>query len=181
MNADLSIEVDRCIRNAWCNFRKYTRELYDRPITPLEFKIRMLRAEELETMVYGCVAWSSRACHYDTLRRAHHSFLTRCIGWRKNNRTDHLIFYLDTLMKTGSQSIEAIIRRRILCAGLVARMEDTRLPKWVMFGKLAGCVNCWVCLLDDLRAFDIDADQWTTAAQVKGEWRKEGAERFMAK
>ena len=41
-NADLSIEVDRCIRNAWCSFRKYTFELYDRPSAPLELKIRML-------------------------------------------------------------------------------------------------------------------------------------------
>ena len=25
-NAGVSIEVDRCIRNAWCSFRKYTLE-----------------------------------------------------------------------------------------------------------------------------------------------------------
>ena len=80
-NADLSIEVDRRVRNAWCSFRKYTLELYDRPSAPLELKTRMLRAEVLETMMYGCVTWSSRACHYDTLRRAHHRFLTRYIGW----------------------------------------------------------------------------------------------------
>ena len=54
-NADLSIEVDRRVRNAWCSFRKYTLELYDRPSAPLELKIRMLRAEVLETMLYGCV------------------------------------------------------------------------------------------------------------------------------
>ena len=38
------------------------------------------------------------------------------------------------------------------------------------------------CLWDDLRAFGINADQWTTAAQDEGEWRKtaeEGAEHFM--
>ena len=78
-NAYLSIEVDRRVRNAWCSFRKYALELYDRPSAPLELKIRMLSAEVLETMLYGCVTWSSRACHYDTLRRAHHRFLTRCI------------------------------------------------------------------------------------------------------
>ena len=78
---DLSIEVDRRIRNAWCSFRKYSLELYDRPSPPLELKIRMLKAEVLETMLYGCVTWGPRACHYDALRRAHHSFLTRCIGW----------------------------------------------------------------------------------------------------
>ena len=40
------------------------------------------------------------------------------------------------------------------------------------------------CFLDDLRAFGINADQWTTVAQGEGEWRKtaeQGAERFMAK
>ena len=76
-NADLSIEANRRIRNAWCSFRKYTLELYDRPSAPREPKIRMLRAEVLETMLYGCVTWSPRVCHYDTLRQAHHSFLTQ--------------------------------------------------------------------------------------------------------
>ena len=54
-NADLSIEVNRRIRNVWCSFRKYTLELYDRPSAPLELKIRMLRVEVLETMLYGRV------------------------------------------------------------------------------------------------------------------------------
>ena len=154
----------------------------------------MLRAKILEAMLYGCITWSLRAFHYDTLRRAHHSFLTRCIGWRKNSRTDHLISYLDTLPKTGSKSIEATLSRRwILLAGFVARMEDTRLPKCVMFGELVGDAGCvgggeeknWMeCVLDDLRAFGINADQWTTAAQDEGEYHKttnQGAERFMAK
>ena len=146
--------------------------------TPLEVKIRMLRAEVLETMLDGCVTGSPRACHYDTLRRARHRFLTRCIGWRKHNRADHPISYLDTLLKTGSESIAATLRRRrILFAGFVARMEDTRLPKCVMFGEMVGGAGCvgsqekeWMgCFLDDLRAFGINADQWTTAAQDEGE------------
>ena len=40
------------------------------------------------------------------------------------------------------------------------------------------------CFPNDLRAFGINADQWTTAAQDEAEWRKtaeQGAERFMAK
>ena len=128
-NADLSIEVGWRIRNAGCSFRKYT----------LELKIRMLRAEVLETMLYGCVTWSPRACHYDTLRRAQPSFLTRCIAWRNNNRADHPISYLHTLIKTGSESIEATLRkRRILFAGFVARMEDITLPKCAMFGEEVG-------------------------------------------
>ena len=122
-SADLSIEVNRRIHNAWCSFRKYTLELYNQPSAPLEIKIRMLRAEVLGKMLYGCVTWNPPACHYDTLRQPQHSFLIRCTGWRKNNRTDLSIFYLDTLMKTGSESIEAIMLRRwIASAGLMSRM-----------------------------------------------------------
>ena len=38
--------------------------------------------------------------------------------------------------------------------------------------------------MDDLRAFGINADQWTTVAQDKGEWRRmaeQGEEHFMAR
>ena len=31
------------------------------------------------------------------------------------------------------------------------------------------------CFLDDLRAFGINADQWTTAAQEEGEWSRTAA------
>ena len=103
----------------------------------------MLRAKVLETMLYGCITWSPRACRYDTLRRAHHRFLTRCIGWRKHNRADHPVSYLDTLLKKGSESIGTTLRRRrILFAGFVARMEDTRLPKCMMFGEMVGGAGC---------------------------------------
>ena len=192
-NADLSIEVDRRTHNARCSSRKYTLELYDPPSAPLELKIRMLRAEVLETMLCGCVTWSPRAYHYDTLRRAHPSSLTRCISWRKNNRGDHSISYLDTLIKTESEIIKGTLRkRRILLAGFVARMEGTRLPKSVMFGEMVGGAGCvrgqgkeWMgCFLDDLRAFGINADQWTTVAQDEWEWRRtaeQGAKHFMAK
>ena len=46
-------------------------------------------------------------------------------------------------METGSESIEAIMRReRILLARLEARMEDTRLPKCVVLGELMGAAGC---------------------------------------
>ena len=77
-------------------------------------------------------------------------------------------------------------------AAFVARMEDTRLPKCVMFGEMVGGAGCvggqekeWMgCFLDDVRAFGINADQWTTLAQDEGEWRRtveQGTEYFMTK
>ena len=52
-NTYLSIELDRRIRNAWCSFRKYTLELFDRPSAHLELKIRMLRTDALELKLYS--------------------------------------------------------------------------------------------------------------------------------
>ena len=83
-------------------------------------------------------------------------------------------------------------RRQILLAGFVACMKDMRLPKCVIFGELVGAAGCveeqgkeWMgCLLDDLRALGMIADQWTITAQDKRVWRKtveQKAERFMAK
>ena len=101
-------------------------------------------------------------------------------------RADHPISYLGTLIKTGSESIKATLRRKqILFAGFVARMEDTRLPKCVMFGELVGGAGCvggqekeWMgCFLDDLGAFGINAHQWTTAFQDEGEWRNGSLQR----
>ena len=77
-------------------------------------------------------------------------------------------------------------------AGFVAGIEDTRLPKCVMFGEMVGGAGCvggqekeWMeCFLDDLRTFGINDDHWTTAAQDEGErsrTAKQGAEHFMAK
>ena len=86
-------------------------------------------------------------------------------------------FLFDTLIKTGSESIETALRRRqVLFAGFVARMEDTRLLKCVVFGELVGGAGFvggqkkeWIgYFLDSLVAFDTNTDQWTTAAQDKG-------------
>ena len=143
-NVNLSIKGDRRIRNAWYSFRKYTLELYGRPSAPLELKVRMLRAEVLDIMLYGCVTGSPRTCHYDTLRRLHHRFLNRCIGWRKHIHADPPISDLDTLMKTGSESIEASFRRRpILFAEFMVLLENTRLPKCVIFKQLVGVRALW--------------------------------------
>ena len=64
-------------------------------------------------------------------------------------------------MKMGTENIEAIMRRRwILFEEYVARMEDTRLRKCVVFVEMVGARTAWGamkksmgCFLDDLRAF----------------------------
>ena len=56
----------------------------------------------------------------------------------------------------------------------------------MFLGTLFGLLEKeWMgCFLDDLRAFGINADQWTTTAQGGREWRRtaeQGTEHFMTK
>ena len=54
-NANINPEIERRIRFAWACFKKYGRQLYDRPTAPLQLKVRMLKAEVLETLLCGCM------------------------------------------------------------------------------------------------------------------------------
>ena len=90
-------------------------------------------------------------------------------------------------MHRGDYTQEADPRRRI--CGAHGGHETSEVSYVRRTGGGADCVGCqekeWMeCFLDDLGAFGINADQWTTAAQDEGEWRKtaeQGAERFMEK
>ena len=70
-NADLSIEVDPRIRNAWCCFRKYAVELCDRPSAPLKLKLPMLliRAEVLYCTVLYCTRDNAERLRHVELAR----------------------------------------------------------------------------------------------------------------
>ena len=112
-------------------------EIYCRPSVRLRLKVRMLKAEVLETLLYGCITWSKAS--YDRLRKAHYRMLVRCLGWRKRKREDHILSYANALLSNNSESVETTVRRRrILFAGFVARMGEERLPRRVMFGDMLG-------------------------------------------
>ena len=135
---NLSDEIDRRIRAGWMGFKRYKRELYDRPkASLLPLKVRMVRSKVVEALLYGCATWTPLEGHYAKLRTTHHRMLLRILGaWCKspNKRT---LSYKDTLQRTECESIETTVRtRRLLWAGAVLRMGDHRLPKRVVSGEL---------------------------------------------
>ena len=85
-NADLSIQVDRRIRNAWCSFRK----VYPRTVRPTG---RSPRAQNPDAKSQGPgdnAVWLRHVEPglYATLHRVHYSFLTSCIPL--TNEQSHL-------------------------------------------------------------------------------------------
>ena len=173
----------------------------------------MLKAEAIEALLYGCMAWAPRNTHYRQLRTTHHKLLLRVIGYHRVHGTYRKMSYAKArkaLKKTESQSVEATIRqRRLLFAGALARQDDKRLPKRLLFAErlerggdpgpgqpaqhrqksLRGDFKAFGALHGstptDRRTFGVHRLVWTAATR-KGEgvpWYTGvllGAERFMA-
>ena len=86
--------------------------------------------------------------------------------------------YANALLRTDSESVETMVRRRrILFAGLLARMGEERLPRRVMFGEILGGKGYsggqewdWMNDLEDLKTFVIEFEGWREAAQKVGRW-----------
>ena len=146
-DGELTQEINHRSRAAWACIRRFSRELFDRPRAPWRLKVRLLRAEAMAALLYGCMTWAPRRDHYRLLRRTrhrllrrtHYRLLLRVIGYRRERGTYRQLLYAQALKKTGCQSVEATIRqRRLLFAGAMARQPAGRLPKRLMDGKLVG-------------------------------------------
>ena len=141
-SADIMPEIKRRIRLAWACYNRFKRELYDMKDARLTLKVRMLKAEVMETLLYGCVTWTFGQEHFAELRTAHHNLLLRIIGFQRQQRTDHLMSYAKGRKKAQCESVETTIRkRRLLFAGAVQRTTNERLTHRVMFGTMAGGEN----------------------------------------
>ena len=131
---NLSDEIDRRIRAGLMGFKRYKRELYDRPkASLLPLKARMMMSEVVEALLYGCVTWTHQK--YAKLRTTHHRMLLRILGAWCKSPNKRILSYKDALQRTKCESIVTTVRtRRLLWAGALLRMGDHRLPKRVMSG-----------------------------------------------
>ena len=135
---NLSDEIDRRICAGWMSFKRYKRELYNRPKAILLFlKARMVRSEVIEALLHGRVTWTSLKGHYTKLRTTHHRMLLRILGAWCKSPNKRILSYKDALQRTEGESIETAMRtRRLLWSGALLRMGDHRLPKRVTSGEL---------------------------------------------
>ena len=84
---DVSVEIARQTRACWMRIRRYLRDLYDQPKVALSLKTRMLKAEAIETLLYGCSTWTLPQEHYAKLRTVHHRVLLRSSGHSARDQT----------------------------------------------------------------------------------------------
>ena len=142
-STDLDIEIKRRIRAAWASVRKYSSQLYDRRNARLSLKIRLFKAEVMETMLYGCATCTMRSQDFSSLRTAHHKLLLRIIGFRRKARIGYKpLSYREVLERTGSERIETTVRKRQLgfaggrCKGPSEEVDRRRLG-WTASRKIS--------------------------------------------
>ena len=192
---DVGPEIKRRTGYAWNCFLKYSRAVYDNTYFAVADKVRFLKAEVLEVMLYGCVTWTLSPGDFDKLREAHRGMLLRCHNAYTSMRAApdyHMLSYLEVLLRTDCECIEATVMKRILhYAGRVARMHDNRLPNIVMFGEMVGgkrkrdqpAKRLEHRVTEYCTAFGIEPKCWMRAAQDAPEWYRKvetGAEVFMS-
>ena len=102
---NLSDEIDRRIRAGWMGFKRYARELYDRPkASLLSLNARMVRSEAVETLLYGCATWTPLKGHYTKLRTTHHMMLLRFLGAWCKSPNKRILSYEDALQRPNARA-----------------------------------------------------------------------------
>ena len=82
---DMSIEIARRTRTCWMRIRWHLRELYDQPKVALSLQTRMVKAEVIEPLLYGCSKWILRqeSQYSRLLTIRHRDFLHIIVAQRK--------------------------------------------------------------------------------------------------
>ena len=165
---DICIHIAKRIFACLMRIRWYLWELHDQTEFPLSLKTRMVKAEAIKALLYGCSTWTLRQKYYDKLCIVHHWFVLRIIGAQRNILDLHMTSYNRTLKITRCKSIEILLRTKLLLeAGALICMGGGRLPKGNVFGTLQGAVRRvhfetekeWTnCVLSDIRVFGINMD-----------------------
>ena len=105
---DISIHIAKRIFACLMRIRWYLCELHDQTNFPLPLKTRMVKAEAIKALLYGCSTWTLRQKYYDKLRIVHHWVVLRIFGAQRNILDLHMTSYNRTLKITRCKSIEIL-------------------------------------------------------------------------
>ena len=114
---DMSVEIARRTRACWMRIRRYSRELYGQPKVSLSLRTRMVKAEAIEALLYGCSTWTLRQEHYAKLRMVHHRALLRIIGAQRKRPDHRMTSYNRALEITRCESIETTLHEKTSVGG----------------------------------------------------------------
>nr|VZI52123.1 unnamed protein product [Spirometra erinaceieuropaei] len=123
-------EVARLISKASQAFGWLQNSVLNRHGLQLNTKPKMYKAVVLATPLYGAETWTVYSNHAKKLNHFHLSCLHRILKLKWQDRMPDT----EVLERTGILSIYATLRQlKLCCSGNFVRVEDTRLPKQLLW------------------------------------------------
>ena len=129
----LDTEVNNRICKAARSFGRLQDRVFKNHQLRLKTKMKVYSAVCLSTLLYGSEAWTLYARHTKALEAWHIKSLRSILGITWRDRITHV----EIFRRTDSSSLETnLCRRQLRWLGHLIRMDDSRLPKQMLYGEL---------------------------------------------
>ena len=181
-NGNIMNDVENRIAKASRAFGSLKRPVFRDKDLSLKTKRLVYQAVVLGVLLYGAETWATKREHSRKLEVFHNRCLRAILGiTTEQQRKEHISSVQVSQMFGKEESVEDLIsRRRLTCRwlGHMARMNEDRLPKKILFGWLPqrrpryGTKLRWRDRArKDIKRFSIDESCWFTIAQDRSRWR----------
>ena len=132
-DATIDKDLDNRLSKASTSFGRLYKRVWNSHSLRLTTKLKVYRAVVISTLIYGAETWTLYRRQVRLLERLHQ----RCLRSILNIKWHDYVFNEDVLEKAELPSVESILlKQQLRWARYVARMEDSRMPKAVLFGEL---------------------------------------------
>lgn len=169
-------EIERRINLGLFKFQQLRKPLWNQSSVSIETKLTVYKATVLSTVLYGSETWTCSDSDYAKLNAFHTKKLRSILGLKRDQ-----IHNKDLFQKTRSFPLEDLVRKnRLRWAGHVRRLDESRLPKKVLFGSLnmgktsrGRPKKNWLDnLKSDCEKVNVPERQWEAKAKDRTEWRR---------
>ena len=174
--ANIDDEVAYRIARASASFGRLREKVWDRRGLSVDTKLKVYRAVVLPSLLYACETWTVYSRHAKKLNAFH----MRCLRSIMRIKWNHGVADTEVLQKAEMESIYAILMRsQLRWAGHLHRMDDSRLPKRLLYGELSTGKRSLgrpkLRFKDNLKASlkqcGISHTTWEKTAEDRSSWR----------
>ena len=174
--ANIDKEIARRLAKASISFGGLRAKVWEKSGISTATKLKVYKAVVLPSLLYGCETWTIYARHAKKLN----SFHMRCLRSIMRIRQEDRVPDTEVLEKANAESVFSLLKRaQLRWAGHVYRMEDSRIPKQLLYGELASGTRKRgrpkLRFKDTLKASmkdcHIDPETWEQTALNRQAWR----------
>ena len=133
-DASFDAEITARIAKATAAFGRLSRRLWTNNGIQLSTKIGVYKAAVLTSLLYGCETWTLTRKQVRRLEKFHQTTLRKIarIKWF------HKVTNYEVFSRCNIDSLQSMVdKAKLRWTGHVVRMEDSRIPKALLYGRLA--------------------------------------------